>query len=68
MKATQGRRLIALLKRKSMTYGDMHALGISTSPQKRVMETLRDDERVIKTKDASGLTRWRVVYATKWTA
>ena len=66
--ATQGRRLIALLKRKSMTYGDMQALGISTSPQKRVMETLRDDERVIKTKGASGLTRWRVVAATKWTA
>jgi hypothetical protein len=41
MNAPQGRRLIAMLKRKSMTYGDMQALGISTSPQKRVVECLK---------------------------
>ena len=67
MKTTQGRRLIAILKRKAMTYGEMQWLGISTSPQRRIVECLRDDERIIKAK-RDGLTTWRVVAATKWTA
>jgi hypothetical protein len=67
MKTTQGRRLIAALKRRPMTYGAMQALGISTSPQKRVAETLREDEQIVKAKGADGLVRWRVVAATKWT-
>jgi hypothetical protein len=29
-KTTQGRRIIAILKRRPMTYGDMQAIGIST--------------------------------------
>lgn len=61
MKQTQGRRLIAALRRRAMTYGDMQDMKISTSPQKRVLESLRDDEQVIKSKDARGLVRWRVV-------
>ncbi len=65
---SQGRRLIALLKRKPMTYGEMHATGISTSPQKRVIEKLRQDEVLVKIKNARGLVMWRVVSATKWTA
>ena len=65
---TQGRRLIALLKRRPMTYGDMQATGISTSPQKRVIETLRDDERLIKATNGAGLVTWRVVSASRWTA
>ena len=32
-KQTQGRRLISILKRKAMTYLEMQALCISTSPQ-----------------------------------
>jgi hypothetical protein len=56
---TQGRRLIAALKTKWHTYGDMQRLGISTSPQKRVMECLAHDERILKAK-RNGLIAWRV--------
>jgi hypothetical protein len=68
MKTAQGRRIIAVLKRRPMTYGQMQALGISTSPQKRVAETLREDEYIVKAKNGAGLLTWRVVSATKWTA
>lgn len=57
---TQGRRLIEHLKRRAMTYGEMQALGISTSPQKRVAECLYASERIIKTKGRDNLIRWRV--------
>jgi hypothetical protein len=58
-KQSQGRKIIAALKRKAMTYGEMQRLGISTCPQRRVMETLREDERVVKSR-VDGLVRWRV--------
>jgi hypothetical protein len=64
----QGRRLISALKRKPMTYGDMQALCISTSPQKRVVECLAANESIVKAKNAAGLVVWRVVSATRWTA
>lgn len=67
MNAPQGRRLIAMLKRKSMTYGDMQALGISTSPQKRVVECLKPSEQIVNGKRGRWVT-WRVVSATRWTA
>ena len=67
-KITQGRRIIAVLKRRPLTYGDMQALGVSTSPQKRVVETLAPDEQIIKAKNGAGLVTWRVVSATRWTA
>jgi hypothetical protein len=56
----QGRRLIALLKRRGMTYGQMLATGISTSPWKRVAECLRADEKLMKTPRHDGLVVWRV--------
>lgn len=59
-KMTQGRRLIDHLKRRAMTYGEMQALGISTSPQKRVAESLYERERIIKTKGHDGLVRWNI--------
>ena len=68
MKTTQGRRLISVLKRRPMTYLEMQALGISTSPQKRVAETLLPTEQLIKAKNGAGLVTWRVVSATRWTA
>ena len=68
MKQTQGRRLITLLKRRPMSYLDMQATCISTSPQKRIMECLQPDEQLIKALGADGLVRWWVVSATKWTA
>ena len=67
-KPSQGRRLIALLKRRGMTYMEMLSTGISTSPQKRVVESLAPCEVVKKHKNARGLVVWRVVSATKWTA
>lgn len=57
---TQGRRLIEHLKRRAMTYGEMQALGISTSPQKRVAESLYERESLVKTKGHDNLIRWRV--------
>jgi hypothetical protein len=47
MKATQGRRLIAALKRKPHTSMDLQMLGISTCWWKRVAEALREDERLV---------------------
>lgn len=64
---SQGRQLIALLKRRAMTYLEMQALCISTSPQKRVTECLLPSEQVVKGK-RRGLVTWRVVSATRWSA
>lgn len=66
-KTTQGRRLIARLKRRAHTYLEMQALGISTSPQKRIKECLRDGE-VIDKGLRNGLVTWRVLAPTRWTA
>lgn len=60
-KTTQGRALIAQLKRRAMTYLQMNMLGISVSPHKRVAETLLPSERLVKGKDKAGRTTWRVV-------
>lgn len=64
---TQGRRLIALLKRRAMTYLEMNLLGISISPHKRVLECLKPHETLVKGKRGEWTTR-RVVSATRWTA
>lgn len=66
--ATQGRLLIAALKRRPHTYMDMLMHGVSCSPWKRVSESLRHGEALVKGKNARGLTTWRVVAATRWTA
>jgi hypothetical protein len=47
-------------------YAEMHSLGLSTSPQKRVVETLRLMPELMLTKGTkrvggSDLTTWRVV-------
>jgi hypothetical protein len=67
MKDTQGRRLIAVLKRKSMTTMEMLSLGISVAPWKRIAEQLRPDEHLVKRKNERGLTVYRVVQATRRT-
>jgi hypothetical protein len=59
--ATQGRCLISALKTKPHTYMQMLAHGISTSPWRRVLESLREDEQLLKTPGRDGLVRWRVV-------
>lgn len=60
MKATQGRRLIALLKRRSYSNLELMMTGISTSHHRRIAESLNDDETLVKTKDRRGLLRYRV--------
>lgn len=65
---TQGRKLIALLKRRAMTYLAMNLTGISVSPHKRIVEALRDSEQLVKGRDKKGRTTWRVVSATRWSA
>ena len=66
--ATQGRLVIAALKRKPHTYADMLALRVGLSPWKRASECLHDHEQIIRAKGKDGLVRWRVVAATRWTA
>ena len=65
MKQTQGRRLIAHLKRKPHTYLEMLRYGVSVAPWMRVRESLRPGEQIVKGKRWTGgkryLTTWRVV-------
>jgi hypothetical protein len=72
MKTTQGRRLIAALKRKSMTSMQLQMLGISTCWWKRVQESLDSNEQLVLGKlylgDGKYVNTYRVVTATKWTA
>ena len=57
---THGRVLIECLKRVPMTYGEMLRLGFSTCPWRRVAESLRPNEVLVKTKGRDNLIRWRV--------
>ena len=66
-KPSQGRRLVALLKRKQCTYREMLQASESYSPWKRVKEALRPDEQIVKGKRGD-LVTWRVVAATRWSA
>ena len=59
-KQTQGRRLIAMLKRRGMTTMDMLRTEISVSPWHRITESLKEDERLVKAKNKRGLTVYRV--------
>jgi hypothetical protein len=63
--ATHGAVIAAELKRRALTYGDMHALGVSTSPQKRVAEWLErhPEWKLDKPKNRRGLVTWRIVRA-----
>lgn len=66
--ATQGRLLIAALKRKPHTYMQMLAHGVSVCPWKRIEESLRGGEEVKKGKTRDGLVTWRVIQPTRWSA
>ena len=63
--ATQGACIAAALKSRPLTYAQMHALGVSTSPQKRVIEWLKQHEgwKLDKPKNRQGLVCWRIVRA-----
>ncbi len=69
--ATQGRVLVQALKRKPHTYLAMLQHGVSCSPWKRIQEALDvhfPDHQLVKGKTAAGLTTWRVVGPTRWSA
>ena len=63
---TQGEELARILKRRQMTYGEMLATRISTSPQKRVAEWLQHATgwTLKKGRNARGLVTWRIVRNT----
>jgi hypothetical protein len=64
--ATQGRVLIDALMRRPHTYLEMLEYGLSTSPWKRVSESVRANESLVKGLRRVGnryLTTWRVVRA-----
>lgn len=60
MKQPQGRILIELLKQFPMTTGDMEQLRISQCPWRRISEKLLPHEKLVKTKNALGLTVYSV--------
>ena len=60
MVMTQGRKLIAVLKQRPMTYLEMMMLGISVCPWKRIKEGLREGETLVKGLNSKGQTTWRV--------
>ena len=66
--ATQGRLVIAALKRQPLTYAGMLALKVGNSPWKRAVECLKPTEQIVKRKRADGFITWRVISATRWTA
>lgn len=67
-KTTQGRRIIAMLKRRALTSMQILQTGISTCWWKRLAETIQDGEALVATKGRDGLNRYRVISATRWTA
>ena len=60
MKQTQGRKLISALKRRGMTTLEMLQLGISVCPWRRVTESLKEGEQLIKSKKGR-YTVYRVI-------
>lgn len=59
---TQGRRLIALLKKRGMTTMDMMQTGISVCCWKRLREQLKPNEILLKNKRYPDKGRWYYVY------
>lgn len=73
MKQTQAAQLVAALRKRPMTYGDLLALRVSTSPWKRLSEAahlyLKPHEKLDRFKrERDGLTVFKIVRATRWTA
>ena len=72
-KHTQAAQLVAAIRKHPHTYGDLLALRISTSPWKRLSEAahlyLRPHESLTRFKrERDGLTVFKIVRATRWTA
>lgn len=58
---TQGQKLVSILKRRWMTYGDMEDLKVSTCPWKRVKDAIPEGHALSKRTNANGLIEWRIV-------
>ena len=70
---SQCEQLIRALRKRPMTYGDLLALRISVCPWKRLEEGahlyLKPHESLDRFKrQGDGLTVFKIVRATKWTA
>lgn len=70
---TQCEKRIRELRKRPMTYGDLLALRVSTSPWTRLSEAahlyLKPHEKLDRFKRVKdGLTVFKIVRATKWTA
>lgn len=60
-KRTQGEMIVQQLRRKAMTYAEMHAASPSLSPQKRVMEYMDHHPELELVKgERNELVTWRV--------
>ena len=60
-RSTQGRRIIAVLKERPLTYAQMLRLGEGNSPWRRVEECLSADEVIVKGEhQPSGCVTWAV--------
>jgi len=59
---TQGRRLIALLKKRAYSTMNLQLEGVSTCPWKRIVEQLKPNEQLLKTKRYPNEGRWFYVY------
>ena len=62
MKTTQGRKLIALLKKRGMSTLELQQAGLSTCPWKRISEQLTWREELTKSKRYPDNGRWFYVY------
>jgi hypothetical protein len=62
MKTTQGRKLIALLKKRGMSTLELQMTGISVCSWRRIGEQLRPNEELTKTKRYPDNGRWFYVY------
>ena len=67
-RSTQGRRIIAVLKQKPLTYAQMLRLGEGNSPWRRVEECLAPDQVIVKGQHPSGCVTWAVRTVREWVA
>ena len=64
---TQGRTVIAALRKRALTYREMLNASASCTPWKRVKESLGADEQIVVGRRGQWTT-WRVIKSTGWTA
>lgn len=73
VRTTQAAQLVAAIRKHPMTYGDLLALRVSTSPWKRLEESahryLKPHEELTRITRRDGLVAFKIVRKyTRWTA